>query len=78
MAASAVSAHEQEHVQHNQQKAESEGMTATSTVVLYTAICPECGKSYVSGGTTTTTYSRKQQIAEIGEQSKGTLLDTLV
>jgi hypothetical protein len=71
-----VSAHEQEHVRHNQQKAESEGMKATSTVVLSTAICPECGKSYVSGGTTTTTYSRKQQISEVGEKTKGTLVDT--
>jgi hypothetical protein len=53
-------------------------MTATSTVVLHTAICPECGKSYISGGTTTTTYSRKQQITAVGEQSKGTRLDARV
>ena len=53
-------------------------MRATSTVVLYTAICPECGKSYVSGGTTTTTYSRRQQITDVGERTKGTLLDTRI
>jgi hypothetical protein len=60
-AASAVRAHEQEHVTRNAAKAESEGKTAHSTVAIHTAICPECGKPYVSGGTTTTTYSPKRQ-----------------
>jgi len=35
-------------------------MTARSEVQIHTAICPECGRIYVSGGTTTTYYSSKQ------------------
>jgi hypothetical protein len=62
LAASAVSAHEQEHVTHNALKAEQEGMKATSTVQIHTATCPECGKVYVSGGTTITTFSPKQPV----------------
>jgi hypothetical protein len=58
-AASAVRAHEQEHVSRNAAKAEREDMTAHSSVSIHTAICPECGRVYVSGGTTTTTFSRK-------------------
>ena len=61
MAASAVAAHEQEHVQNNAQQAQREGMKATSFVQISTSICPECGRIYVSGGTTTTYYSEKQQ-----------------
>lgn len=61
MAASAVAAHEQEHVQNNAQQAQREGMKATSFVQIRTSICPECGRIYVSGGTTTTYYSEKQQ-----------------
>jgi hypothetical protein len=56
-AASAVRSHEQEHVTRNAAKAESEGMDARSTVAIHMAICPECGRSYVSGGTTTTIYT---------------------
>jgi hypothetical protein len=56
-AGSAVRAHEQEHVTRNAAKAESEGMEARSTVAIHMAICPECGRSYVAGGTTTTIYT---------------------
>jgi hypothetical protein len=61
MAAAAVAAHEQEHVRHNADKAASQGLKAYSMVQLQSSICPECGKIYVSGGTTTTFYSEKQQ-----------------
>jgi hypothetical protein len=74
LAASAVAAHEQEHVQHNAQKAQSEGMKATSFVQIHIAICPECGRIYVSGGTTTTYYSKKQPIP--GEDGNGLFVDT--
>jgi hypothetical protein len=63
LAAEAVISHEQEHVSHNAQKADREGMTARSEVQIHTAICPECGRIYVSGGTTTTHYSSKQSAA---------------
>jgi hypothetical protein len=76
MAASAVVAHEKEHVAHNAARAEREGMKARSTVTIHTAMCPECGKPYVSGGTTTTTYSSKQSIPGVSEESsKGSIVD---
>jgi hypothetical protein len=59
-AASAVRSHEQEHVTRNAAKAEREGKEAHSSVAIHTAVCPECGKTYVSGGTTTTTFTEKK------------------
>lgn len=54
-AASMVRAHEMEHVVRNQQKAMRENREVVSQSVTYhTAICPECGRVYVSGGTTRT------------------------
>ena len=51
----AVRAHEQEHVSNEQQKAEQSGRKVVSqTVTIHYGICPECGRSYVAGGTTTT------------------------
>lgn len=55
-AASAVRSHEMEHVTREQAKAQREDRRVVSQSVTYhTAICPECGKAYVSGGTTRTT-----------------------
>lgn len=54
-AASAVRSHEQEHVANAYKKAEqSGGEVKQASVAIHTAVCPECGRSYVSGGTTTT------------------------
>ena len=54
-AASAVRGHENEHVVREQTKARQEDRKVVSQSVTYhTAICPECGKAYVSGGTTRT------------------------
>ena len=54
-AASAVRGHEMEHVVREQAKADREGRKVVSqSVTMHTEICPECGKSYVSGGTTRT------------------------
>ena len=54
-AASAVRGHENEHVIREQAKAQREDRKVVSQSVTYhTAICPECGKVYVSGGTTRT------------------------
>ncbi len=51
-----VRSHEQEHVSRNRSKAEREGNEIVSqSVTIHTGICPECGKIYVSGGTTRTT-----------------------
>ncbi len=54
-AASAVRAHEQEHVSNAYKKAaQKDGKVVSASVSLHTGICPECGRSYVSGGTTHT------------------------
>lgn len=54
-AASRVRAHEQEHVNNAYTKAaKNNGRVLSANVAIKTAICPECGRSYVSGGTTTT------------------------
>lgn len=54
-AASAVRAHEQEHVSNAYKKAsQNNGKVVSCAVSIHTAICPECGRSYVSGGTTST------------------------
>lgn len=59
-AASAVRGHEMEHVVREQAKAQREDREVVrQTVTLHTAICPECGKAYVSGGTTETTTVAK-------------------
>lgn len=55
MAASAVRGHEQEHVVRERAEAKREGRKVVEQSVTYhTAICPECGRVYVSGGTTRT------------------------
>lgn len=54
-AASAVRAHEQEHVSNAYKKAATDnGEVVSASVSIHTAICPECGRTYVSGGTTHT------------------------
>lgn len=60
--ASAVRAHENEHVTRNRSKAEREGREIVSqTVRIKSDVCPECGKSYVSGGETVTVTKNKQE-----------------
>lgn len=50
-----VRAHEQEHVSNAYKKAaQGNGKVVSCSVSLQTAICPECGRSYVAGGTTQT------------------------
>lgn len=62
-AASAVLGHEMEHVVREQAKAEREGRKVISqSVTMHTAICPECGKPYVSGGTTRTTTAESSGV----------------
>lgn len=54
-AASAVRAHEQEHVSNAYKKAATDnGKVLSASVSIHTAVCPECGRTYVSGGTTHT------------------------
>ncbi|MDR0983753.1 MAG: hypothetical protein LBL93_01910 [Ruminococcus sp.] len=59
-AAAKVRAHENEHVFHEQAEAAKEGKRIVSqTVEIKTAVCPECGDSYVSGGETETVTAKK-------------------
>ena len=69
-APAAVRGHEMEHVSHEQAKAQQEGRKVVSqTVTMHTDICPECGRVYVSGGTTqTVTKADSQQRAQEEEQ----------
>lgn len=72
-AQAAVRSHELEHVSHEQAKAQREGRKVVSqTVTLHTDICPECGRVYVSGGTTRTVTKEISQPeeAESGEAEK--------
>lgn len=53
--AAKVMAHEQEHVQNAYTKAaQNNGKVLSAVVSLRTAVCPECGSTYVEGGTTNT------------------------
>lgn len=76
-AASAVRGHEMEHVNREQGKAAREDRKVVSQSVTYhTAICPECGDAYVSGGTTRTvtkadnTQSPAEQSAQQGASAQ--------
>lgn len=69
--AARVMAHEQEHVRNAIQEGNEEGKELVSaSVTLKTAVCPECGTTYVAGGETRTTirhgveenpYAKQQQ-----------------
>jgi hypothetical protein len=53
--ASRVKAHEAEHVSNAYTKAaQKDGKVVNASVSLHTAVCPECGRTYVSGGVTNT------------------------
>jgi len=55
VAAVKVAAHEQEHVQNEQANADRADRTIThQSVTFQYAVCPECGRFYVAGGTTRT------------------------
>ena len=69
-AAAAVRGHEYEHVYRNQAKAAREGKEVVyQSVRIKTAICPECGESYVAGGETTTVTKTKPE-AEVAPADK--------
>jgi hypothetical protein len=70
-----VVSHEYEHVTNNRAKAEQEGMTAHSSVTLSYAVCPECGRMYVSGGKTTTVYTPKQSSGSLNEEGQGGIIN---
>jgi len=76
-AAGSVAAHEGEHVAHEQAKAEREGRKIVSqTVAIHTAICPECGRVYVSGGVTRTITANKPDNSSEGPVPAGPSAET--
>ena len=57
-----VRAHEMEHVSNAYKKAEQgDGKVLQASVKLQTAVCPECGRTYVSGGLTTTRIAYRNE-----------------
>ena len=74
-AAAAVSSHEGEHVTNEQARAKEEGREVLSqTVVLHSDICPECGRAYISGGTTRTVTGSKKS-SQINTNPRGQNVD---
>lgn len=62
-AGAAVRAHEGEHVSNAYNKAfENDGKVINASVRIFTSVCPECGRTYVSGGVTDTAikYSNEE------------------
>lgn len=54
-AAGAVRTHEGEHVANAYTKAaQKDGKVVRAAVSIHTSVCPECGRTYVSGGVTNT------------------------
>ncbi len=76
-APAAIRAHEGEHVSHARSRAQQEDQEIVSQSVTYhTAICPECGTPYMSGGTTRTTFRSSADFYDNAEE-KGRYLDTV-
>ncbi|MCL2381286.1 MAG: hypothetical protein FWC64_06795 [Treponema sp.] len=66
--AAAVRAHEYEHVANEQARADREGRRVVSqTVMLFSAICPECSRVYTSGGETRTVTAEDNRGGNTGE-----------
>ena len=83
-AAGAVRAHEGEHVANAYTKAAKDnGTVVRASVSIHTAVCPECGRTYVSGGTTSTAIKYgdpknpyvKNQMAQQADAFKGHFID---
>ena len=64
----AVRGHEQEHVVRERAKAAREDREVVSqSVTIKTAVCPECGDTYVAGGETVTTTRAKPETEQPNE-----------
>ena len=83
-----VRGHEQEHVANAYDKAEQQGgKVLRASVSIKYAICPECGRQYVAGGTTSTAIKTPRDTknpyaknaASFGQEAfKGNNMDTAV
>lgn len=71
-AATAVRGHEMEHVVRERAAAAREDRRVVSqSVTMHTAICPECGTVYVSGGTTRTTTAANPKPEQPRQEDNG-------
>ncbi|HEX2947544.1 MAG TPA: hypothetical protein VHT96_16525 [Clostridia bacterium] len=71
-AGAVVMGHEQEHVSNAKASAASNGSRVVSqSVRLFTAVCPECGRSYVSGGETRTVTRTDKNAGQPALRNKG-------
>ncbi len=79
-AGAAVRSHEQEHVSNAYKKAaKGNGKVLRASVTIHMAICPECGRSYVSGGVTNTMIKYdKDGGKDTSQQGKGKNFDAAV
>lgn len=72
----AIRAHEGEHVAHARARAAKEDEEIVSQSVTYhTDICPECGRVYMSGGTTRTVFRSQSKPFTEDTVKKGLYLD---
>lgn len=75
-AGAAVCAHEGQHVSNAYEKAaQKNGKVINASVSIHTAVCPECGRTYVSGGTTNTMikYSNESNPYQQSKKSQDSL-----
>ncbi len=86
-AGAAVRAHEGEHVSNAYNKAaEGGGKVLRASVSIQTATCPECGRTYVAGGLTSTAiaypkdnpYGANQKSADAASGFIGSMFDAAV
>lgn len=86
-AGAVVRAHEGEHVSNAYTKAaQKDGKVVSASVSIHTSVCPECGRTYVSGGTTHTMikYSnesnpyQKERKAQDAIRLRGSNVDLMV
>lgn len=85
-AASRVRSHEQEHVNNAyKEAAQNNGKVISCNVSINTSVCPECGRTYVSGGTTATQikyfneenpYQKEMKASDAASKYRGRNLDT--
>ncbi len=67
-ASTAIRGHENEHVTREQAKAsQNDRKVVAQSVTYYNAICPECGRIYMSGGTTRTVTAAADKPQPDGE-----------
>ncbi len=77
-ASSQVLSHEKEHYTREAQNAKNENKDVlVNSIRLESSICPDCGRSYISGGeTTTVTRTRKDSPSPVqNPQTSGLSLD---